>query len=106
MRFFFRIYLKSRAFIWYYGYGIEVNGKPPFRELIRQLRFGITLFNLSLRRSKATVATLGRVAATRKGSRKDVVVTALWGDSSLTLDTTVIRLAVTNTYKKEKRAVL
>ena len=55
-------------------YGIEVNGKPPFRELIRQLRFGITLFNLSLRRSKATVATLGRVAATRKGSRKDVVV--------------------------------
>ena len=31
-------------------------------------------FKLSLRRSKATVATLGRVAATRKGSRKDVVV--------------------------------
>lgn len=46
------------------------------------------------------------VAATRMGSRKDVVVTALWGDSSLTLDTTVIRLAVTNTDKKEKRAVL
>ena len=46
------------------------------------------------------------VAATRKGSSKDVVATALWGDSSLSLDTTVIRLAVMNIDKKEKRAVL